>query len=159
MNYHFFCFQYLYEYHKHVIHELVHDFLNKVMKLNLKSIYPNNSDAYVEFKTNDKLSLYSPVIDTKLVKEQDGQYRIDLLNKSECCMSIFSSPNLTEFIHQILKQFNEFKPADILQTLKVPSSDELDNIINEGQEKHELLVNYQQKTTDFINEVIKSLIL
>ena len=66
------------------------DFLNKVMSLELKSIYPNNSDAYVEFKTNDKLSLYSTVTAIELINEDDGQKRIDLSNKTECCMSIFS---------------------------------------------------------------------
>ena len=69
------------------------------------------------------------------------------------------SPNLTDFIHQILKQFNKFKPADILQTLKIPSTNELDKIVNEDKEKFKLLMDYQLKTTDFINDVIKSLIL
>ncbi len=136
------------------------EFLQKIIKLNLTSIYPNNPDAYVEFKTNDKLKLYSPVSNTQLIKDpNNGQNRIDLMSGSDCSLSIFSSENLIEFTHQILNQFNEFKPADILQTLKIPSAKDLDSIVDEGKEKSITLATYQQKSTELINDVITGLIL
>jgi hypothetical protein len=135
------------------------EFINKVMNLELKPVYPNNPDAFVEFKTNDKMALYSNVTSFKQEKGEKEQSKIDLYVNEECCMSIFSSPNLISFIYQLLEQFNGFRPADVLQTLKIPSAKELDIIIKEGEGKEKLIKEFHLKNDQLINNIITNLIL
>ena len=135
------------------------DFLNAIMDLELKPIYPNNPDAYVEFKTNDKLALYSQVSKYELNQDSNGQKSIDFFVDKNCCLSIYSTDHLTIFIHQLLEQFNTFKPSDILQSLKLPSDSDLSKIIENNEIKNKLLQELEIRTDKLINKIITKLIL
>ena len=135
------------------------DFIKSVMNLDLKSIYPNNPDAYIEFRTNDKLSLYSPVSQFIINEESNGQKSIDFYVNENCCLSIYSTDSLIKFIYQLLEQFEAFKPADILQTLKIPMATDLEKIIQNGEGKNKLLKNFELKSDEVINQIITTLIL
>ena len=47
------------------------DFVSKVMSLELNPLYPNNPDSYVEFTTNDRLSLYSTASRFEIEQKDD----------------------------------------------------------------------------------------
>ena len=134
------------------------EFIDKIANLSLHPIYPSNEDAFVEFNSNDKVALYSTVSHFKYSKEEE-QNHIEIYVQEKKCLSIFSSPNLLQFIHQLLNQFDQFRPADILQTLKVPSASELDAIVNAGEEKIKLFNGFHTKSDQLINRIITNLII
>jgi len=135
------------------------NFLNSVRNLKLRPIYPNNEDSYVEFLSNDKLALYSEVSEIKHSSDEDGQESIAILVNNEICLNIFASKNIIQFVYQILKQFKSFKPSDVLQSLKIPSSSDLDALIDEKSTKEDVLIDFYKQTNDLINQIITKMIL
>ena len=101
--------------------------------------------------------LYSTVSDYRLSKGDEDNH-IQIFVNNERCISIFSSQNMLQFIYQLLGSFNQFSPADILQTLKIPNSSELDEIINEENDKQTILKEFHTKSDQLINKIITELI-
>ena len=134
------------------------ELIEKISKLPLSSIYPSNEDAFVEFNSDDKVALYSTVNHFEMVN-QNNQEHIEFFVQGKKCLSIFSTPNLIQFIYQLLLQFDQFSPADILQTLKVPAAGELDSIVSAKQEKLKLFNDFHTKSDQLINKIITNLIV
>ena len=134
------------------------DFVSEISELKLSPIYPSNPDAFIEFNSNDKLSLYGQASKINVEHLEDGQKALKIFVADEPCLTIFSSENLISFISGLLSQFNNFKPADLLQSLKIPTIKDLDQILERNKIRHNSLENFSTKTNQLINQVITSLI-
>ena len=99
---------------------------NSLLDCNLRPVFPNNEDFFVEFNNFQPEDLSLPLDNAILKKvedeeEKEEQYFLSLLSDGKCLVKIYAEKDLLEFLRYLVSNFHGVPISKILQGIKVPS--------------------------------------
>jgi hypothetical protein len=101
----------------------------KLISLKTFNIYPKNKDVFVNIDTKMPSELHLPLTSMQVKHEEDNDILI-LKSNDKNIISLYSNNNMIQFIKFILQNANGAKIADILTALRIPTIEELENVLS-----------------------------
>lgn len=129
---------------------------SELLKLKTGAIYPKNNDVYIEFMTASTEELHAPL--TQVIQKIENEDSATLILKSEQneIVTMHSRPAMIAFIKFILDSALNYKIADIITSLKVPSLQEMENILNNYSFLENTLTEIKTKNEFYIASLLNS---
>lgn len=100
---------------------------NELVKLKTYSIYPNNSDVFIDYKIKTHQELQLPLT-TLQIKNEEEVSILTLKSADKEIIQLNARPLMIQFIKFILNRAQGVSIANILTNLRIPSSEELEII-------------------------------
>ncbi|MGZ3786995.1 MAG: hypothetical protein ACXVLQ_00650 [Bacteriovorax sp.] len=126
-----------------------------LVKLKTHSIYPNNSDIYIDYKIKTHQELQLPLTSVQIKNDGEESVLVFKCQEKEI-VHLHSSSTMNHFIKFILQNAMGVKVADILLNLKVPSLKELVDVTSNVEQiklSKSLLL---KDTEDLISKILIS---
>ncbi|MEI8346052.1 MAG: hypothetical protein WCG27_01195, partial [Pseudomonadota bacterium] len=127
--------------------------LGPLLKSNLKPIYPQNQDIYVDFKIADPHDIHLPL--TKALSKRDEQnHYLELFSHDRPIIRLYSTLNITSFIKYLLDNSTNIPVSKLLQKIQIPTAENLDLILHNFKQMEDTLGQLKGKVTEQINRII-----
>jgi hypothetical protein len=143
------------------------NFNNPILKAPLllsktSALYPNNQDVFVEFNTECPANMIHSALDNiKLIQEKvDGITRasLEVYAQDAKVLTLFSEVEMLQFLEFILANAKGATISQVLQAVKVPSLENLKNIIAAFNQMQIVLEKISQETSQSLESILNSVI-
>ena len=132
-------------------------FINSLVKSPTCPLYPNNPEVFVKFHIQKAQELHFPLKSLSVSKEDSVQkevYELKLHGHQGEAISLYSHKNLVKFLEFILSKAIGKKMADILNYTKVPSLNDLNQLIEKQREMGEALLHIKSANQKLLSHLM-----
>ena len=102
--------------------------LESLVKLPTKKVYPFHDDIYIKFEAHNPQDIHLPYTHTN-VKNQDDQHIVEIYSGDTLVISLYLTKQLSSFVRFILKSAEGLAISQLLQSLEVPHSKDLEEVV------------------------------
>ena len=128
-------------------------FMESLLKLKIRPVYPENRDIYIDFAINKTGELHVPITDIKQ-KNKGKDHYLQVFSQENLILNIYSSREMLTFIQYILKGTPNIPASHLLKELKVPCEKELIAIVKKFKSMDEGIQSIHKSLQKLISNIM-----
>ncbi len=125
-----------------------------LVKTRLTPIYPHNEDVYIEFNVYDPEEVHLPLTKVEKIEKISNNeilHGLELYSQDKSIIVIYADKNTIFFIKYLASYLLGQKISSLLQSVQIPKSDEINQIIQSFTIGHQAIDSLSKKLNQLIS--------